>query len=469
MSSQFSHTCAALSTANGKAGIAVIRASGDDAIDIASKVFRPASGKALSETEANRAVFGTIFGTDGNVIDTGIATCFIAPHSYTGENTVEISCHGSPVGTSLVLAALYCAGAKPAIPGEFTRRAFINGKIDLTQAEAVGELLDSESVTQLRLSVSKTGGSLGRNIRKISDGIEDMLAAVYAYIDYPDEDMADMTDAEIIERIGEYRRKLEKLSATYSTGLAVTKGVKSVIAGSPNTGKSTFFNLLSGYDRAIVTDVAGTTRDVISETVEVCGIKLHISDTAGIRETSDGIEKIGVEKSREAMEDGELIIALFDVSKEMSEEDEAFAEKIYSYKDEKNIIIILNKTDKAVSEKSVDDMKRRFENRGFENVVKLSAKTGGGKKEFEEVLLRLYPLSEGDISGGAILTSARQYSAVTMALEAVKRAERAMKELTRDMAGLDLEEALSCLCEADGRKVSEEVVGKIFSHFCVGK
>ena len=467
MSSQFSHTCAALSTANGKAGIAVIRASGgDDAIDIASKVFRPASGKALSETEANRAVFGTIFGTDGNVIDTGIATCFIAPHSYTGENTVEISCHGSPVGTSLVLAALYCAGAKPAIPGEFTRRAFINGKIDLTQAEAVGELLDSESVTQLRLS---TGGSLGRNIRKISDGIEDMLAAVYAYIDYPDEDMADMTDAEIIERIGEYRRKLEKLSATYSTGLAVTKGVKSVIAGSPNTGKSTFFNLLSGYDRAIVTDVAGTTRDVISETVEVCGIKLHISDTAGIRETSDGIEKIGVEKSREAMEDGELIIALFDVSKEMSEEDEAFAEKIYSYKDEKNIIIILNKTDKAVSEKSVDDMKRRFENRGFENVVKLSAKTGGGKKEFEEVLLRLYPLSEGDISGGAILTSARQYSAVTMALEAVKRAERAMKELTRDMAGLDLEEALSCLCEADGRKVSEEVVGKIFSHFCVGK
>ena len=469
MSSQFSHTCAALSTANGKAGIAVIRASGDDAIDIASKVFRPASGKALSETEANRAVFGTIFGADGNVIDTGIATCFIAPHSYTGENTVEISCHGSPVGTSLVLAALYCAGAKPAIPGEFTRRAFINGKIDLTQAEAVGELLDSESVTQLRLSVSKTGGSLGRNIRKISDGIEDMLAAVYAYIDYPDEDMADMTDAEIIERIGEYRRKLEKLSATYSTGLAVTKGVKSVIAGSPNTGKSTFFNLLSGYDRAIVTDVAGTTRDVISETVEVCGIKLHISDTAGIRETSDGIEKIGVEKSREAMEDGELIIALFDVSKEMSEEDEAFAEKIYSYKDEKNIIIILNKTDKAVSEKSVDDMKRRFENRGFENVVKLSAKTGGGKKEFEEVLLRLYPLSEGDISGGAILTSARQYSAVTMALEAVKRAERAMKELTRDMAGLDLEEALSCLCEADGRKVSEEVVGKIFSHFCVGK
>ncbi len=461
------HTCCALSSAHGKAGISVIRLSGDDAFEIASKVFFPANGKKLSEIPANKAVYGEIRSTDNEKIDTGIAVCFYAPHSYTGENTVEISCHGSPVGVSAILAQLFAAGAKPALAGEFTKRAFVNGKLDLTQAEAVSELLDADSVSALRLSGAKLDGGLGKSIREISDEITDILAAVYAYIDYPDEDMSDLSDDEIREKLTKIKEKLQRLESTYSSGLAVTKGIKTVIAGLPNTGKSTFFNMLSGFDRAIVTDVAGTTRDVVSESLMLGDVKLLVSDTAGIRETDDKIEKIGVERSKEALGECELVFALFDASKELSAEDKAFAEELAKLG--KNVIVILNKSDIAENRSETEKMKEFFKSLGLEKICIVSSEKQEGKEDVARAVSEIYGISKEAFDSGRVLTNARQYAAVSSAKEAVDRAKTALDTLTRDMAGLDLEDALSALCEADGRKVSETVVNSIFSHFGVGK
>ena len=461
-------TCAAISTAHGKAGIAVIRMTGEDAIGIASKVFRCASGKSLCEIPANRFVFGTVYTSDGRMLDTGMAVCFKAPHSYTGEDTVEISVHGSPVGTSMLLSALFAAGARQALPGEFTRRAFVNGKLDLTQAEAVGSLLDAESADELRLSVSQLDGTLGTHIRGLSERITSMLAAVYATIDYPDEDMSDMTDEELTDGIRSVKSDLALLGGTYSSGLAITAGLRCAIVGRPNTGKSTFFNRLLGRERAIVTDIPGTTRDVITESVVIGGKKLLIADTAGLRETNDTVEKLGVERSGEELKDAALIFALFDVSSPLTDEDAALAGTLYGLREQKQIVIVLNKTDKAADE-AIGQAKAYFAEHGFDHILAVCADNAGCRAAVEEKINELYPTDNDAIERGMILINARQFAAVTKAEEALERAETAMKTLTRDMAGLDLEEALGALEEADGRSVSEEIVSAIFSKFCVGK
>ena len=461
-------TCAAVSTAIGKAGISVIRVSGDESVSIAEKIFVPANGKKLTEISANTATFGTIYGKNGEKIDTALVTVFKAPRSYTGEDTVEISCHGSVVGTSMVLGAILEAGARQALPGEFTKRAFINGKLDLTQAEAVADLLDAENADQLKLFSAQLDGGLGKKIKACSDKITEMLAAVYAYIDYPDEDMSDMSDDELESAVNEVKNEVTRLAASYSSGTAITKGVKTAIVGAPNTGKSTFFNLLAGFDRAIVTDIAGTTRDVITESVNVAGIKLLISDTAGIRDTEDVVEKIGVERSKCALEECGLCIAVFDGSRKMTDDDVSFAEKISFLAKNKNVVAIINKTDIAETN-LLSETKKQLENAGFENIILMSAKDGNGKSEFEDIIRKFYPEAENGIKSGQIITNARQYAAVSKALDSLERALEAMKNLTRDMAGLDLEEALEALLEADGRQVSEQIVSTIFSRFCVGK
>ena len=440
------HTCAALSSGAGKAGVAVIRLSGDDAVKIASAVFKPQNGKPLTELPSRYAAFGTAFAADGKKIDTGLATVFRAPHSYTGENTVEISCHGSPVGTSLILGALFEAGAKPALPGEFTKRAFISGKLDLTQAEAVADLLDAESADELRLFSAQLEG-----------------------MDYPDEDMSDLSDQEMAEQISDTLSTLESLCNTYSSGRAVTKGVYTVIAGAPNTGKSTFFNLLAESDRAIVTDIAGTTRDVITETVVCAGIKLRLADTAGIRTTDDTVEKIGVERSEKALEESELIFAVFDGSRDdITAEEKAFIAKIAALAAKKPVAALINKNDIA-SDRQIKRWETALQDAGITHILPFSAQNGDGKKQLEAFLHTLFPLSGEALEHGMILANARQYAAVKGAVSALKNALNALKTLTRDMAGLDLEEALGALCEADGRQVSEQVVNTIFAHFCVGK
>ena len=457
------HTCAAVATAPGKAGISVIRISGEEAVDIASRVFKPASRKDLCEIPANKCVYGDIFSSDGKKIDSGMCTCFYAPHSYTGENIAEISCHGSPVGTSLVLSAIFEAGAKPALAGEFTKRAFINGKLDLTQAEAVGQLIDAQSAAALKLSSNQLDGVVSARIKECSDEITILLASLYAYIDYPDEDMTDISDDELNLRIEKIACKLNELIGTYSTGVAVNEGVNAAIVGKPNTGKSSFLNMMLGFPRAIVTDIAGTTRDVVSEKLNVGNIMLKMSDTAGIRETSDEVEKIGVEKSFDEMERSDVIFAVFDVSRQVNDAFE-LCERLVQYKDSKNVVIVLNKCDISAP----SEYKAYFESKKFDNIVCISAKNCTGKDCIENAIKKIYPDSE-NIENKAVLTNARQCAALKKAFESTKRALKALAELTPDTACLDMESALGELLEADGRRVSEQIVNSIFSHFCVGK
>ena len=463
-----SHTCAALSSAAGKAGIAVIRMTGDDAAEIAAKVFRPASGKPFTEIAANTAVYGSIHGVNGEKIDTGIAVIFRAPRSYTGEDLVEISAHGSPVGVSLILAALFAAGAKPAEPGEFTKRAFVNGKLDLTQAEAVAELLDAENAEQLKLFSAQLDGGLGKEIGAASAELEALLAEVYAYIDYPDEDMTELSDEQFEAAVLAVKNRLTDLTDTYASGSAITRGVDTVLVGAPNTGKSTLFNALAGYDRAIVTDIAGTTRDVVSETVTFGGVKLVISDTAGIRETEDTVEKIGVERSEKALAASALVFAVFDGSVLPNGNDIAFMERIASRVASAHVLAVINKCDLA-SEETLAAWENALQAHGLAKTFRISAKSGAGKAALEEAVRALYPVSGEALASGRILTNARQHAAVCSAVQHLDDALNAIRTLTRDMAGLDLEQALGALSEADGRQVSEQVVSTIFARFCVGK
>lgn len=457
-------TCAAIATAPYKSGISVIRLSGDDCFDIVQKVFFPASKKSIHDIKPNMSVYGDIIGSDGIKIDSGMCTCFHAPKSYTGENTVEISCHGSPVGTSLVLSALLQAGARQALPGEFTKRAFINGKLDLTQAQAVEALIDAKSTSALKLSLRQLDGVMGKKIKEISDELTMLLASVYAYIDYPDEDMTDISNDEMKKRLLKVKDVLLYLSSTYDTGVAINDGVLTAIIGSPNTGKSSLLNLLSGFDRAIVTDIAGTTRDIVTQTVSVGDILLKLSDTAGIRQTDDAVEKIGVDKAIEQLEKSQIVLAVFDVSKEFLQKDKDFCDKLKSLDKQKKIVIILNKCDIASSDGYRDYMSKQ----GFKHIVNMSAKTGEGKDAFEREITSLYP-DVSKASEGLIVTNARLFAALNGAYEDVKRAIDALDTLTPDTACLDIEGALSRLLEADGRQVSEEIVNSIFSHFCVGK
>lgn len=457
-------TIAAISTPYGKGGIAVLRVSGDMAIEISSKVFFP-KGTTLFDVKPNTAVYGDIYYA-GEKIDDGIATVFRAPKSYTGEDTVEISCHGSSIGASLVLSALLENGALPAQAGEFTKRAFLQGKLSLSQAEAVGELIDAESVASARLSASKLGNAFDKKINSYAEKITNILTSVYAYIDYPDEDIADMSSEEMTEKCNELLNDIKTLCATYDIGKAILSGVPAVIVGSPNVGKSSFLNFLLNEDRAIVTDIAGTTRDVISESVNIGNIKLLLCDTAGIRETQDTVEKIGVERSRKALQEAELVFALFDTSRKKNEQDEEIIKLLSENIGNKKILFILNKSD-------IDDFSGEYiaeaEKLGICHVIKLSAKEGVGREDIEKALENLYPAGDELLRGGLAVTSARQYASLKNAQSYIENSIAALSKLTPDMCCAELEGALRCLLEIDGRSVNEKIIEGIFAHFCVGK
>lgn len=457
----FFDTIAALSSPSGKGGVAVIRISGADAIEIADRVFLTASKKKISSLEPNRMVYGYII-SGGKVIDDGLCVKFTAPRSFTGEDTVEINCHGGIYITQKVLSAVYAAGARPAEAGEFTRRAFVNGKLALSQAEALGTLLEARNDDQIDLARSAMGGKIKVACDSLYKKITSLVAEVYASVDYPEEDLGDMTGEEMVENTKALLCEVKRLRDTYKTGHAVMEGIKTVICGKPNVGKSSLYNLLVGYDAAIVTDIEGTTRDVLSHTTSFGRVTLRLADTAGMRDTEDAVERIGVERAREALEGAELVLAVFDNSRPLEEEDIKIMDKIKKINATKIAIINKNDENPMISLSEIEN--------NFSHVVKISAKSEYNVEELKALIEELYINEEIDLKNDAVLINARQDAALMRAEEHLKLALDALDMgQSPDIAGVDLELAMSCLNEIDGREVGEDVVSEIFSHFCVGK
>ena len=462
-----SELIAAISTPPVPSAIGVLRLSGSGAAACADRVFRARSGRPLTQTPDRQLVYGSLLDRAGNVIDQVLATVSRAPHSYTGEDTAELQCHGAPVVLSMALEALYAAGARPARPGEFTQRAFLNGKLDLTQAEAVADLLEAETPQAARTAAGQLTGALSRRVEGIYDGLVDLLAHFHAVLDYPDEDIDPFRVQEIGEAMGRAERGLKELLATYDRGKFLTRGVPCAIVGLPNAGNSSLLNALLGYQRAIVTDIPGTTRDTVEERCVVGGVLLRLIDTAGLRDTDDPVEKLGVERSRAALAGAELALVLVDGSEAGEDPNRLAAER--SLWEE-----AVARCPRAVLVFTKSDLPHGWE-RGFPfhgegtPEVWLSARTGAGLEALGEVVARLFPQGDGG-EAGSMLTNARQAQAAQAALADLQEAGVGLRAgVTPDAVLTDVESALESLGELTGRTVREDVVSRIFSRFCVGK
>lgn len=455
-------TIAAVSTPRGVGGVSLIRISGADAADVAARVFFPASRHPLTDTPHSTAVYGRII-ESGVTIDDGIATVFYAPRSFTGENTVEITCHGGVYVTGRVLSAVFGAGARPALPGEFTRRAFISGKLSLSEAEAVGDLLYAKTEGQMLLSGSASSSVLSGKVDAVSKELTSLIARVAVTIDYPEEDLSDIADDELRDRINAISREVSSLVSSYKTGRAVTEGVNAVITGRPNAGKSTLYNLLLGEDAAIVTDIAGTTRDTLTSEVAVGKVLLRLSDTAGIRKTDDVIEAIGVDRAREKAASAELLIAIFDATEAPTDEDGEIARAGGAVK-----IAIINKTD-AADPVFVEKYEQIARGAGAETVY-ASLKNGEGRDELVRLVEAAFTDPKIELGRDAVIANARQAAEAKAASESLKSALSALDSgLPVDIVSGELEDALSALMRLDGRDVTDAVIGEIFAKFCVGK
>lgn len=451
-------TIAAIGTPHGKGGVAMIRISGKEALDVAKKVFVPANKERFEKCLHGSVYYGS-FTDENGVFDDGVCILFRAPASFTGEDVCELYCHGGLLVTQKLLASALKNGARMALAGEFTRRAFINGKISLTQAEAIGGIIDALSEKHLTVSARQASGSLSRALGEIYNELKLLAASVYAYIDYPDEDMTDVSVEEMKQTLESIKKRLDRLAGSHSYGKAISEGIKTAIVGKPNTGKSSLLNLLCGEERAIVTDIAGTTRDIVTETVRLGDIILRLSDTAGIRESEDTVEKIGIERSIKAITDASLILAVFDLSRPIDEDDKRLIGAIFESGKEQQTVCILNKTDIATD---------FCHGLPFEKKVSISARTGEGIEELSGLVSEMCGAGSID-ENDEIVVNARQCAAVINASTAVGNAINALDGFTQDIAGMDIELALSAIAEADGRQVSEDIVNEIFSHFCVGK
>lgn len=451
-----SDTIAAVSTGMQVSAIGILRLSGDKAINIVDKLFIPRSGKKMSESEDRKLVFGSLCDLDGQTLDICLCTISHAPHSYTGENTAEIQCHGSPAVLRAALDAVFALGARQALPGEFTKRAFLNGRMDLTSAEAVADIIDAETAEAAKNAAGQLGGAIGRRIDKIYDFLTDLSSHYHAVLDYPDEDIEDFTLAAYKAELHAAIAELKRLADSYSGGKLLHGGIPAAIIGRPNAGKSSLLNAVLGYDRAIVTNIPGTTRDTIEEKLRLGGVLLRLTDTAGLRETDDEIERLGVMRSHEAMENAELVIAVIDGSGEVTAEDE-------------EIIRCAEKAPHAVVAVSKSDLgKIAVLPETTLPVVELSSMTGEGLKKLAEVIKTLFPMP--DAPAGEILTNARQAEAVDRALAALTAAYDALLQgCTPDIVLTEAEGAMSALGELSGKTVREDVTNRIFERFCVGK
>ncbi len=479
-------TVAALSTPPGRGGVALLRVSGEQACDVVARVFRPRCGAPLLSLPPRIAVYGDFF-DEGGVFDEGLATFFRAPRSYTGEDVVELTCHGGVLVTQKALAALLAAGAESAPPGEFTRRAYLSGKIGLSAAEALADLYDAESDEALRLAASGAAGDLSREISRLSEALTNLLASAYVTGDYPEEDLAPLTANEMSSGIADLLSSLDELIAGYRVGHALAEGVRAVIVGAPNAGKSSLFNALLGRDRAIVSSSPGTTRDAVDATLLLGGAKLLLTDTAGVRTCPhmDDAERQGVARTLAAIERAEILLYALDGS---SPRDPAAEEPLTQAVRARasagaKLFLVRTKCDLPMSPRfappvfpavgaSRADLPGSPEGEEIAPpMFALSAASGEGVEALRSALAEELTGGNAALSRGVpIVSSARQAAALRRSREALSRAREALSEgMTPDIAGLDLEVALAALLETDGRGTLDHVVDAIFRRFCVGK
>ena len=452
-----SHVIAAVSTGNQISAIGIIRLSGDGCAQVAGKVFKLNNGTPLEEAPNRKLMLGALHDKDGRVIDACIAVYTRGPHSYTGEDTVEFHCHGSPAVLAAGLEALYLAGAKPAQRGEFTKRAFMNGQMALTQAEAVIDLIEAETADAAANAAGQVGGVLQKRLAPIYDSLTDLCSHFHAVLDYPDEDIEDFGLVRYESTLRQDAGKLAMLLQTYGQGQILKKGVSAAIVGKPNVGKSSLLNALAGYDRVIVTEIAGTTRDTVEESVMVGSTRLRLIDTAGIRETDDRIEAIGVERSKAAVENADLVIFVCDGTKPLTQEDQQVIEVCM---DAPNAIALINKSDMGCAVEPSD--------LPFMTILKVSAKEGQGLDQLADVVDDMF--ANEIPCDGSILTNPRQFDAIRRAHEAITSALKGLNlGLTPDAVLIDVEAAMEAMGEVTGATVREDITARIFERFCVGK
>lgn len=449
-------TIAAIATGTQVSAIGIIRLSGDETFRVIDRLFFPYSGKKMSESADRRLIFGELRDRGGELLDVCLCTISRAPHSYTGENTAELQCHGSPTVLRAALDELFALGARQAAPGEFTKRAFLNGRMELCAAEAVADIIDAETVECAKNAAGQLSGAISRKVDGIYSALTDISSHYHAVLDYPDEDIEDFQLESYEGSLTSALTELERLLESHERGKLMTGGIPAAIAGRPNAGKSSLLNALLGYDRAIVTAIPGTTRDTIEEKLRIGRLTLRLIDTAGIRDTDDEVERLGVERSRAAMSKAELVIAVVDGSGEITDEDrEVIAQAEAAPKG----IVVLSKRDIAEPDAEITTALP---------VVSLSSVTGDGMDELERVIAEQFPLPE--VPAGEILTNVRQADAVKRAIEYMRSALDAMRAgMTPDIVLTETEGAMSALGELSGRTVREDVTNRIFQRFCVGK
>lgn len=451
-------TIAAISTAQGQGGIGVIRVSGEQAFTIVDKIFKSVSGKKIMDIKGYTALFGHIYNNE-EVLDEAVVLKYVAPKSFTGENVVEISCHGGMFITKEVLNAVIMAGASLAEPGEFTKRAYLNGKMDLTEAESVMDIISAKSKSAARAALFVKDGALFKKSQQVKQLLLDKAAHLSAWADYPEEDIPEVSEDSIMEAIEESISILEKLLSTYDMGQVVKEGIDTVIAGRPNAGKSTLMNLLVGREKSIVTNIAGTTRDVVEDTVLVGNVMLKLSDTAGIRDTDNEIEKIGVQKTFDKINGAGLVIALFDNNEELNSEDIDLINKIKDMP----CIAVINKIDLE------DKVDKKYITDNIENVVYISAKQQDNIDELKNMIEKIAGTEDFDPSAG-IIANERQRNAIRNAVNSLYEAKESLAMgMTMDAITVSLQETIDYLLELTGEKAGEEIVDSVFHNFCVGK